>query len=214
MDAEGESAATETQADPPARADDEPAAQGAEIASESNQSPQQSSVDAATPAADSPAEQTRVEADGPFDPDAADLTQLVYWGPLDGFFGLRLRIPDSRQLLIERLLGSDSPAVDQYVIDLAAFPNPYRGQVMEYLRERYGTGELLTIFDYPEIFEFDPADANTPTYLRFKQALIGGQFPSMAEMMDPSAALTIDAREVMWGGVRVDGIPRSNRQPT
>ena len=151
--------------------------------------------------------QTQADPDAPFHPDTADLTQLVFWGPLDGYFGLRLRIPDSLQLLLERLLGSDAPAVDGYVIDLAAFPNPYRGQVMEYLRERYDTEELLTIFDYPEIFDFDPSETVTLPYLRFKQALFAGQFTDMAAMMDPDAPLTIDPREVMWGGVRVDGIP-------
>ena len=154
-----------------------------------------------------PEEQTQTDPDAPFHPDTADLKQLVFWGPLDGYFGLRLRIPDSLQLLLERLLGSDAPAVDGYVIDLAAFPNPYRGQVMEYLRERYGTEELLTIFDYPDIFDFEPSETVSLPYLRFKQALFGGQFTDMAEMMDPDAPLTIDPREVMWGGVRVDGIP-------
>ena len=86
-----------------------------------------------------PEEPTQADPDAPFHPDTADLKQLVFWGPLDGYFGLRLRIPDSLQLLLERLLGSDAPAVDKYVIDLAAFPNPYRGQVMAYLRERYDT---------------------------------------------------------------------------
>ena len=154
-----------------------------------------------------PEEVTQADPDAPFHPDTADLTQLVFWGPLDGYFGTQLRIPDSLQGLLERLLGSDAPAVDGYVIDLAAFPNPYRGQVMEYLRERYDTDELLTIFDYPEIFDFDPSETVTLPYLRFKQALFAGQFTDMAAMMDPDAPRTIDAREVMWGGVRVDGIP-------
>ena len=55
----------------------------------------------------------KADPDAPFHPDTADLKQLVFWGPLDGYFGLRLRIPDSLQLLIERLLDSDSPAVDK-----------------------------------------------------------------------------------------------------
>ncbi len=169
----------------------------------------QQQVSAAADQAEEPAPQepTQADPDAPFHPDTADLTQLVFWGPLDGYFGLRLRIPDSLQLLIERLLDSDSPAVDKYVIDLAAFPNPYRRQVMIYLRERYDSEELLTIFEYPEIFDFDPSETVTLPYLRFKQALFAGQFTDMAQMMDPDAPLTIDPREVMWGGVRVDGIP-------
>ena len=122
----------------------------------------------------SPKQQTQADPDAPFHPDTADLTQLVFWGPLDGYFGTQLRIPDSLQLLLERLLGSDSPAVDGYVIDLAAFPNPYRGQVMEYLRERYDAEESLTIFDYPEIFDFDPSETGQPSLPPFQAGALRG----------------------------------------
>ena len=153
------------------------------------------------------AEQQSIDLkDGPFDPEAVDLTQLIFWGPLDGFFGRYLPIPSAGQELLDRMLASDSPAIDKYVIDLAAFPNPYWGQVLDYLNRRYGE-EHRTVYEYPLIFEFDPEDAATASYLRFKQALFGSQFEDMAAMMNPDEGLTIDAREIMWGGVRVDGIP-------
>ena len=145
-------------------------------------------------------------SDGPFDPEAVDLTQLIFWGPLDGFFGRYLPIPTAGQELLDRMLASDSPAIDKYVIDLAAFPNPYWGQVLDYLNRRYGE-EHRTVYEYPLIFEFDPEDSATLNYLRFKQALFGSQFEDMAEMMNPDEDIVIDAREIMWGGVRVDGIP-------
>ncbi len=158
------------------------------------------------PAAEAAEQQVEEPADGPFDPDAVDLSQLIFWGPLDGFFGRYLAIPSAGQTLLDRLLASDSAAIDKYVIDLAAFPNPYWEQVLEYLNRRYGE-EYRTIYEYPQIFEFDPEDTATPAYLRFKQALFGSQFEDMAEMMNPDADIVIDAREIMWGGVRVDGIP-------
>ena len=151
-------------------------------------------------------QQVAVVNDGPFDPEAVDLTQLIFWGPLDGFFGRYVPIPSAGQELLDRMLASDSPAIDKYVIDLAAFPNPYWGQVLDYLNHRYGE-EHRTVYEYPLIFDFDPEDSATPTYLRFKQALFGSQFEDMASMMNPDEGLTIDAREIMWGGVRVDGIP-------
>lgn len=147
-----------------------------------------------------------VAADSPFHPDDVDMSQLIFWGPLDGFFGRYVPIPEAGQLLLDRLLASDSPAIDKYVIDLAAFPSPYWGQVLDYLARRYRT-EYRTVYEYPEIFEFDPMDSATPAYLRFKQALFGSQFEDMAEMMNPDEPIVIDAREIMWGGVRVDGIP-------
>ena len=151
-------------------------------------------------------QQVAVADDGPFDPEAVDLTQLIFWGPLDGFFGRYLPIPTAGQALLERMLASDSRAIDKYVIDLAAFPNPYWEQVLAYLAGRYGE-EHRTIYEYADIFEFDPEDSATPSYLRFKQALFGSQFEDMAEMMNPDEDIVIDAREIMWGGVRVDGIP-------
>ena len=104
------------------------------------------------------------------------------------------------------MLGADSPAIDKYVVDLSAFPNPYWGQVLDYLNRRFGE-DHRTVYEYSEIFDFDPQDSATPAYLRFKQALFGSQFEDMAEMMNPEAPIVIDAREIMWGGVRVDGIP-------
>jgi len=142
----------------------------------------------------------------PFDPDAVDMSQLIFWGPVDGFFGRYLPIPVAGQELLDLLLASDSPAIDKYVIDLAAFPSPYWGQALDYLNRRFGE-EHRTVYDYPQIFDFHPDDTATKGYLRFKQALFGSQFEDMAEMMNPDEEIVIDAREIMWGGVRVDGIP-------
>ncbi len=145
-------------------------------------------------------------SDLPFDPDAIDMSQLIFWGPMDGFFGRYVPIPVAGQQLLDQLLASDSPAIDKYVIDLAAFPSPYWGQALDYLNQRYGGG-YRTVYEYPDIFEFHPDDRATISYLRFKQALFGSQFEDMAEMMNPDEPIIIDAREIMWGGVRVDGIP-------
>ena len=155
---------------------------------------------------DSDASEEAQVSEGPFDPDAVDMSQLIFWGPLDGFFGRYLPIPVAGQELLDRLLGADSPAIDKYVVDLSAFPNPYWGQVLDYLNRRFGE-DHRTVYEYSEIFDFDPQDSATPAYLRFKQALFGSQFEDMAEMMNPEAPIVIDAREIMWGGVRVDGIP-------
>ena len=149
----------------------------------------------------------RCRGEDPFDPDAADLTQLIFWTIEDSLVTLRLNLPPDKQRLIDQLLGSDSPAVDKYVVDLAGFPNPYRLQVIDYLRARYETPPYNTVFDFPALFQFDPSDTDTDAYVRFKQALFAGQFADMAALMDPDFPRTIDARQVMWGGVRVDGIP-------
>ena len=144
-------------------------------------------------------------ADAPFDPDAADLEQLVYWGPHDGSVH-SYHVPRNRQVLFDQLLGSDSPGAAKYVIELAVFPSPYWDQVMKHLMERFDATHR-SAFEYPQLWNFHEADSATPAYLRFKQALYAAQLPEIAAFLDPLAERTIDAREVVWGGVVVDGIP-------
>ena len=142
-----------------------------------------------------------------FDPDAHDLTQLVIWERSDSLILVRQNLPPAQQDLIDQLLASELPGLDKYVVDLAAFPNPYRLQVIDYLRARYRTPPYTIVFNYPQIFDFHPADSDTDAYIAFKRALFGALYPRMAAMMDPGAPRLIDAREVLWGGVEVDGIP-------
>lgn len=168
--------------------------------------PEAEQQEASQPVQQQTQQQPRPAADAPFDPDAVEMADLVYWGPADGFFGRYVPIPGYGQALLDQLLASDSPSADKYIIDLAAFPSPYWEQALDYLKARFGDS-LRSVYDFPEIFDFHPDDSATSAYLRFKQALFAGQFEDMAEMMDPDAAIAIDAREIQWGGVRVDGIP-------
>ena len=148
-----------------------------------------------------------VVLDPDFDPDAHDLTPLISWGRADSLIVVRENLSAAQKALFAQLMASELPGLDKYLVDLAAFPNPYRLQVISYLRERYETPPFSTVYDFPEVFDFDPADSDTEAYVRFKQALFAGQYTDMAAMMDPSFPRTIDAREVLWGGVEVDGIP-------
>ncbi len=203
--------ATQVQPEPQQQEQEQEEVQARDAADESTgqveEQTQQSVVQQVEPqeSADGRQEATTLE-DGPFDPDAVDMSQLIFWGPLDGFFGRFLEIPITGQALLDELLASQSPAADKYIIDLAAFPNPYWDQIYEYLRNRFDA-QHRSVYEFREIFEFDRADSATPAYLSFKQALFGSQFEDMAEMMNPDAEILIDAREIFWGGVRVDGIP-------
>ena len=156
---------------------------------------------AAEPQADS--EENPGQAVQPFDPDAANLAQLIFWDERDSL--VLVEIPDEQQELFDQLLASDDPAIDKYLVDLGAFPNAYRLQVIDYLRARFETVPFNSVYNFPEIFELDPADTDTDGYVEFKHALIAGRLSEMAAFIDPSSARTIDAREVAWGGVVVDG---------
>ena len=196
-----QAASTDTQSAPVEPSEDEAQQQtdGQRQAATSNTAAQNASEPHAEP-------QVEEQESHGFDPDAADLWRLIYWGPDDGFFGIQLPIPSAVQHLLDGLLASDSPAADKYIVDLAAYPNPFRDQVMQHLAVRFGI-RLQTVYDYPEIWEFDPDDSTTQAYLRFKQDLFAASLKDMSLFLDPEAERTIDAREVMWGGVNIDGIP-------
>ena len=119
---------------------------------------------AAEPQADS--EENPSQAVQPFDPDAADLARLIFWDERDSL--VLVEIPDKQQELFDRLLASDDPAIDKYLVDLGAFPNAYRLQVIDYLRARFETVPFNFVYNFPEIFELDPADTDTDGYVEFK----------------------------------------------
>ena len=152
-----------------------------------------SEEDASAPAA--------VAAEDPFDPDAADLTQLIFWTIEDSLVTLRLNLPPDKQRLIDQLLGSDSPAVDKYVVDLAGFPNPYRLQVIDYLRARYETPPYNTVFDFPALLPVRSVGYGHGRVRAVQAGAVrGASSRDMAALMDPDFPRTIDARQVMWGG--------------
>lgn len=163
----------------------------------------------AAAATQDPAEQSdqpvEPDPDAPYNPDEVDLTRLVFWDRSQSIVGRE--IPPDQQRLLDALLASDSPAVDKYVIDLGVWENPYRLQIVDYLRARYDTVPFNSIYLFPEIFDLDPSDTDTEVYVRFKFALVGGRLPEMAAFIHPDLPRAIDAREVRWGGVIVDGIP-------
>lgn len=52
-----------------------------------------------------------------------------------------------------------------------------------------------------------------PWYRRFKAALFSRIDPSFARFLDPALALTIRPEEILWGGVKKDGIPALRNPP-
>ena len=114
--------------------------------------------------------------------------------------------PELRSLLNE-LFASDLATADPYIVDLNLSGSPYATAVVLYLRERFNDPLAFSIRAFLELFPATTPEEEEPAYLRFKQRLFGTIHPTFAQFLDPAQPRTIAGREVVWGGVGVDGIP-------
>ncbi len=159
----------------------------------------------AAPAAETPVVGAADQDAPAFDPDAADLRGLIFWGSLtgEGF----LTAPDSLLRTLDALATSGHPGADKYLVDLANVPTPYAPRILDHLRARFDRPGADRLSQFPELAVPAPGDAETAAYLEFKQQLFGTIVPAFALFLSERWARTIDAREVRWGGVGVDVIP-------
>ena len=143
----------------------------------------------------------------PFDVNAVDLRTLIYWDVETAFEVRQRDVPAEQAALLNRIVDAPNDASLPYLVDLASIPSPYIGRVYSRLLGRYGTEESENLHDIPTLFPpSDPAD-DTAAYLAFKAELFSTVDPMFRDFLDPSAPRLIAAREVVWGGVGVDGIP-------
>ena len=140
-----------------------------------------------------------------FDPDTADLRNLIYWDE-PPFFGVEPPQP-AVQGLFQTLLDSELPAAVPYLIDLSSTPTPYARAVVDALIDRFDRPDAVSVFDFPELFRVQSASEDSSGYLEFKQKLYSILTPEFGEFLDPKKDRIIAAREIFWGGVGVDGIP-------
>ena len=166
--------------------------------------PSRTSGQAAQAAADQPDARTAA-GDEPFDPDKANLADLIFWNADQSLHDVG--IPDWAWHLFRQLIDSGHPGADKYIMDLAAFSTPFVLQVIDYLRDRYDTLPFNSVYDFPDLFDFDPSDSDTEAYGEFKHRIFAARLPDMGAFLDPANPRVIDARQILWGGVLVDGIP-------
>ena len=159
----------------------------------------------AGPALEAPVAGPASAEDASYDPDAAGLSRLVYWDAQ--VFPHSGDPPPAVLALFAELLSSGHPGGDKYLIDLGAYPSPYQSRVLEYLQDRFGGRAYTSVYDFPELFQFSSTDAETDAYVTFKRALFGALVPAFSLFLHQDLPRLVDAREVVWGGVLVDGIP-------
>jgi len=141
-------------------------------------------------------------------PADAPPTQLIYW---DSFFN-ELGSPGGRREAILEAIGAKAqgdPAYRAFLVELALYPTPYRERAWELLN----TGQPFSGDAVFEVFVEDGFAApqeDLESYVEFKSVLLSTIDPAFRQFIDPAAERTISAREVIWGGVPVDGIPPLN----
>ena len=137
-----------------------------------------------------------------------DILGLIYWTEIDFWNGYPLlsETPETVLDLIRAMARDEDGVWLQYLIDLATVPVPYSAFVYRTLIETRPEAEI-PVFGWIEGLGFrTPAD-DTPLYLAFKHRLIRGIQEEMGDFLGPSRPRTLSAQEILWGGVRVDGIP-------
>ncbi len=135
----------------------------------------------------------------------ANPADLVYW--IQGKTFSIDDIPQQAYSLFEEIRASDDPRWLPFLLDLAIVPSPYGDRANQTLVERLGEPGEFEAFGWVEQRgRLSPKD-DPDGYLEFKQALFSSIQPEIGAFIDPNAKRTISAQEILWGGVRVDGIP-------
>lgn len=143
----------------------------------------------------------------PVDLAAADLTGIIHW---EGFSYLTEPPPYESDQLYAALLASDDERYLPFLLDLAVIPGPYGETTREALRERLGPDGGFPVFGWIEQRGFLGPEDDPEGYIEFKRALFATVQDELSKFLDPDSQRLISAQEVLWGGVKVDGIPPLN----
>jgi hypothetical protein len=107
----------------------------------------------------------------------------------------------------DALIAADDPAIAAALVDAVFFNTAGRTEtvaVLEHLLgERHGTSFKKWVEAIGRREELTPA----PGYVAFKSRLFAKIDPALAAFLREDAPRTIRAEEIVWGGVRKDGIP-------
>ena len=151
---------------------------------------------------------TAPEARRPFAPDPPPdeerLPDLVFWKTLSFY---DQEIPAEAGRLFNGIESDPQPRYLPYLFDLVSLPNPFWKRSVDILEKVLGPQGDLGPFSWFEDRGFVKPEADTPSYLAFKQRVYAVIQKEIAAFMDPAQPRTISAQEVLWGGVPVDGIP-------
>lgn len=134
----------------------------------------------------------------------ADLSSLVFWGSGRTFAD---DIPAEVDRLFEALRADPDERWTPFLLDLATIPTVFSERARQALQSRLGDAGEMEVFGWVAKRGEQKPSEDTPQYLAFKQRLFAAIQPEIGAFLDPNAKRDISAEEILWGGVRVDGIP-------
>ncbi len=135
---------------------------------------------------------------------AVDPSTLIYW---KGGRVFADDIPTAVDSLFESIRASRDERWIPFLLDFATIPTPFGERARETLRARLGEPGEFEAFGWVEKRGRKTPNDDPAGYLAFKQTLFSTIQPEIGAFLDPAANHTISAQEILWGGVRVDGIP-------
>ena len=141
------------------------------------------------------------------------MLSLVFWQ--DSVNSLQA-IPPALLDVFNAAVASGDPRFVPYFLDFVTLPTPFRGRAHVALTNRLGPYDPgFPVFEWVEQQgKKTPAD-DTAEYISFKRRLFSTIQEDLGNFfLDPADLRTISAQEILWGGVRVDGIPPLDNPPT
>jgi hypothetical protein len=121
--------------------------------------------------------------------------------------------PDRRRAAAEIVAARDASLVAPLVDALFFTPKLERGPLLGALAELAGERPGEGYYDWVELVGRRADLAPPPRYLEWKRALLRRIDPVYVEVLYDGAPTRIRLEEVVWGGVRFDGIPALERPP-
>jgi len=109
---------------------------------------------------------------------------------------------------LQELLQSNNPMLIPALVDALFYvPRANRGEVTALLRKLAGENAGDGYYDWVEYVGRRSDLKSPPGYTRFKVALLSLIDPTYKKIVYTGVPLRIRAEEIVWGGVKLDGIP-------
>jgi hypothetical protein len=113
-----------------------------------------------------------------------------------------------RREAAQKLLEARDPSLIPALVDAMFFtPKLARGEVLEVLRGLAGEDPGKDYYDWVELVGRRTDLTGRPGYMEWKLSLLSRIDPAYQKIFYKGAPVRIRLEEVVWGGVRLDGIP-------
>jgi hypothetical protein len=128
--------------------------------------------------------------------------------------GLMSVSASERREAARELLAAGQPALVPGLVDAVFFtPKPLRAEILQVLKGLSGEDAGSDYYDWVELVGRREDLAAGPGYLEWKLSLLSRIDPAYRRLLYPGVPSRVRLEEVVWGGVRLDGIPSLDGPP-